>query len=293
MPGVFTDARGGRFDYYDYLYQAARAAQVAGFNGVYVPWDEQGEDSWIVTTALARRIEQLVFLPEVQPGFATPVYFAKLAASFQRFAGLRLAYKLDLELDPVLRRAHGEVLEGADFLAKAAEFVTATNGVTTERPYDFEGRFFGVEKGGLSGPLGVWPRLPLYTSGHTVELVEFGATHADVHWFELTADLPQLLERLTTSARAQRRQVRAGVRATVVSRATELAAKADAEGRNLAAGHLIGSYESVARRIEELTELGVSQFVFDGVPRLEEAYRLGEHVFPRLSAKTRPRRRAA
>ena len=45
---------------------------------------------------------------------------------------------------------------------------------------------------------------------------------------------------------------------------------------------LVGSYDQVAARLDELVELGVDAFILAGVPHLEEAYRVGEEVLPRL-----------
>jgi alkanesulfonate monooxygenase len=43
---------------------------------------------------------------------------------------------------------------------------------------------------------------------------------------------------------------------------------------------LVGGYESVAERILELYDAGLSLFFLAGYPHLEEAYRIGEHVLP-------------
>lgn len=45
---------------------------------------------------------------------------------------------------------------------------------------------------------------------------------------------------------------------------------------------LVGSYEQVAERLDELRELGVDAFILAGNPHLEEAYRVGEEVLPLL-----------
>ena len=45
---------------------------------------------------------------------------------------------------------------------------------------------------------------------------------------------------------------------------------------------LVGSHEEVADRIEEYHELGIDEFILSGYPHLEEAYRVGEGVFPAL-----------
>ncbi|GAB4067593.1 FMNH2-dependent alkanesulfonate monooxygenase [Ancylobacter sonchi] len=45
---------------------------------------------------------------------------------------------------------------------------------------------------------------------------------------------------------------------------------------------LVGDGATVAARIEEYAELGIESFIFSGYPHLEEAYRVGELVLPRL-----------
>jgi alkanesulfonate monooxygenase len=43
---------------------------------------------------------------------------------------------------------------------------------------------------------------------------------------------------------------------------------------------LVGSHQEVAARIRELQEIGFQEFIFGGLPHLEEAYRFGEGVMP-------------
>ncbi|MEV4377678.1 LLM class flavin-dependent oxidoreductase [Streptosporangium sp. NPDC049644] len=47
---------------------------------------------------------------------------------------------------------------------------------------------------------------------------------------------------------------------------------------------LVGSYPEVAERLREYAELGLSEFVLSGWPHLEEAWRVGDFVLPRLAA---------
>ncbi|MFF3501494.1 LLM class flavin-dependent oxidoreductase [Streptomyces sp. NPDC003247] len=55
---------------------------------------------------------------------------------------------------------------------------------------------------------------------------------------------------------------------------------------------LVGSHDEVAERLAEYWRLGVEEFVLSGYPHLEEAFRVGEEVAPRLRALTaaEPRR---
>jgi alkanesulfonate monooxygenase len=45
---------------------------------------------------------------------------------------------------------------------------------------------------------------------------------------------------------------------------------------------LVGSGETVAARMQEYIDLGIDSFILSGYPHLEEAYRVGELVLPRL-----------
>ncbi|MFD8597354.1 LLM class flavin-dependent oxidoreductase [Kitasatospora sp. NPDC059646] len=47
---------------------------------------------------------------------------------------------------------------------------------------------------------------------------------------------------------------------------------------------LVGSHDEVAARLAEYHALGVEEFVLSGYPHLEEAYRVGEEVVPRVRA---------
>jgi alkanesulfonate monooxygenase len=301
------DERRDHFTDFDYLFQVARAAESAGFTGAFVPWNEQGDDSWIVAASLVRQLRRLIFLPEIQPGFTTPVYLAKISSSFQRLSGNRLAWKIDLERDPAVRRAHGDRLVGADWLTRAGEYLEAARGVWTEEPFDYEGRFFAVEKGGLKGPLAGHPLPPTYTAGHSDEALSFAARHADVHLLEGAepAAVSAQIERLDLAVAQQlaskpidgqtRRVLKRGIRLSVIARHTAEEAREAVRGAGWASRPdlVAGSHEQVARRLDDLASLGIEQFVLEGTPHLEEAYRIGEHIFPKLTALTRPVARAA
>jgi len=305
--GGLRDERRGHFTDFDYLLQVARAAESAGFTGAFVPWDEQGDDSWIVAASLAREVRRLIFLPELEPGFATPVYLAKISTSFQRLAGDRLAWKIDLERDPAVRRAHGDHLVGADFFARAGEYLEAAKGVWTQDPFDYEGRFFAVEKGGLKGPLAGYPLPPTYTAGSSDEALAFAARHADVHLLDggepaaVSAQierLDQALARFVVSKpidEQPRRVVKRGIRLSVIARhsAEEAREAIRVAGWESRRDLVAGRHDQVAHRLDELASLGIDQFVLDGTPHLEEAYRVGEHVFPKLTAAARSVARAA
>ncbi len=209
-----------------------------------------------------------------------------MAASFQRLSQNRLDLKLDVELEPRARRAHGDFLDGPDWFERASEYLTTLKGVWTTRPYDFRGKFYDVEAGGLESPLSAVPLPRLFTAGQSDEALSLAAAHADIHLLPST-DLDVLepqIRRLERAFDHHGRKPKLGIRLRVVARHTEEEAfrDNDHEASDIA---LTGSYLRVASRLEAYARLGVTIFILDGRPSLEEAYRFGEHVLPRLRSR--------
>lgn len=322
------DERPGRYNYYDYLTQVARAAEAAGFTGLLVPFDPAGEDSWIVATSLARETPRLTVVPEFQPGFATAVYTAKLAVTFQRYTADRLGWKLALREDPDRAAALGDFTEPADRARRAEELLHIASGAWFNAPFSYKGQFFesagtgffNTTDSALRWGRGIeqrcFPRL--YLDGTSEAELALSARYADVHLLDDAepAAVAAAIEHISALAAADHRQVSFGVRLGVIARATGSEAWAEAAslwanslntssgladrqvGEHLysgfgdlgfrAAAGLVGSFEDVAARLGHYVELGVTTFVLDGIPRLEEAYRLGERVLPYVTTDILP-----
>jgi alkanesulfonate monooxygenase len=279
------DERPGRFTYADYAVQVARAADLAGFNGLLLPNDPDGDEPWVLGSALARETRHVKIVPEFSPRFASAVYAAKLSFTFQRFFNDRLGWMLQLD----------DAADEDRFL-RAQELLAVAEGVWGEAPFDFTGRFFAVSGGALFAlhrtqnvRAGIRRFPAVYASGDDEGLLAFSARHADVHVFAALEPrtLGGLLGRHRGLADEAGRAVRYGLRAPIVAR--EYAAEARTERDRIDAGYafehaLTGTYAEVAERLRAYADIGITAFVIDAVPRLEEAYRLGENLLPLLHA---------
>jgi alkanesulfonate monooxygenase len=180
LPPFLTDVRPA--DRLERPRQVARLAELAGLTGVVVPFHPDGLDPLVVAAALLRETSTVRVTAEFHPAVATPVYAAKLAASLQRFAGSRLAWRLRVDLDPVVARAQGDTLTGADRYARAAEFLTAAREIWRGTGVSFAGRFYQVLEGGLpASPRSARTFPRVYLSGTSPEAMALSAGHADVH----------------------------------------------------------------------------------------------------------------
>jgi alkanesulfonate monooxygenase len=312
--GGVSDPRGKRFNYYDYLHQVARAADLSGFDGVRISHDLQGEEAWIVAGYVARGTRRIKLVTEFDAAWGSAVYAAKNAASFQRFTGGRLAWQIAPGGAAGERRRHADYVDDAGVLPRIDEFLAVARGVLTTAPFNFKGKFFEVGEGGFRGTLANNPVPKVYLSGASEEAFALSARQADVHVLDAVA--PEVLReqaaRLTALAAAAGREVAIGLRISVVARETEdearrdaallqaqsaagadapAAAAAAAAGAAATAGHaaepgahgaLVGSFEQVTGRLAEYAAAGVSSFLLSAVPHLEEAYRFGENVLPAL-----------
>jgi len=242
-----TDARRDGYTYYDHLAQIARAAELTGFSGVFIPQTAAGEEPWIVAGALAREARRLRLLPALPAPFLSAVYAAKIAVSFQRLSGGRLAWHLVNEA-PGDKNWHGHRWSLTEQIARTDEFLDVVKGFWHGKPFTYHGRFFEVENGGFSAALSGQKLPVIVLSGETDEALALSAKHADVHLFPLepVAGIRERIARLDALAAARGRKLRYGIQADVVARHSDEEAWRDLRQRWRKANAVAVSIDGVA-----------------------------------------------
>jgi alkanesulfonate monooxygenase len=292
---VVTPLRPSAHNRFDYYAQITEAAAQTAFDGVFVAYRPEADESRIVAGALAREARRLEFVAEFPASVGSAVYAAKQATSFQRATHDRLAWAIAPDAEAASRGRDGDFVPQEQLGARLDEFLTVARGVHTERPFTFKGRHFEVENGGFEAPLNRVPFPAVFLQGESEEALDLSARHADVHLFRAgpPATIAGLIESLDTLAKRADRNVAFGVVQPVLAREDEAEAQLDAGRANLAPATLVGSFDAVAARLAELAGVGITHFVLSAEPSLEEAYRIGQHVLPRLRALLVPTRAAA
>lgn len=309
------------FTYYDLLVQVARAAELAGFDGLSIPQTSGGEEPLIVAGSLAQEVRRLKLLPSFPAQFIAPVYAAKIATSFQRLTTGRLAWHLHID-DGEDGAWHGRSRSREEQVARTGEFLDIVKGFWNEAPFDYKGTYYEVEKGGFAGPLAGQKLPEIHLSGDTEGELALAGRHADVYLLT-PAPLDELKARIAdVRARADGREVRFALAADIITRHSDEAAwdhlrrQWEAAGRRVQrlsgepadrpgfdsfrrsddqwAGFaalrgeegvgLVGSYDTVAATLADYARAGIDRFILGANPHLEEAYRVGEHVIPRIRA---------
>lgn len=332
QPHVFarTGVQRDGYTYFDQLAQIARAAELSGFDGLWIPHSPAGEETQVVASALARDARRLHFVPTLFTPLLSAVYSAKIAVSFQRLSGGRLDWNFGFEDAAPPRPWHGRQFPLAQQIERTGEFLTLVKGFWNDGPYDFKGRHYEVENGGFPPSL-QGQRLPrIHISGNHDEALALSARHADVHVLP-ALPLPALRARiaeLDALAAAQGRRLAYALETDIVVRHGDDAAWAELRrqwrlarqktvplhggaaadddtvdgfdaavaGPNLWSGFatlragaphgLVGGYDSIAERLGEYLDAGIGSLILSAPPHLEEAYRFGEFVVPRLRART-------
>lgn len=272
------DVRPAALNRYDYYAQIARAAALTHFDGLFVGYDPDADDSLIIAASVARATPDLLLVPEFPASVGSAVYSAKEAASFQRNVHQRLGWAIIPDLGSDQRARLADPLPDDALIERAREFLTVARGVHNQHPFDFKGEHFEVQRGGFTSPLDRVAFPPVFLRGESEEALELSAAQGDIHLFEAPprGELRNRIEQLDRSALARDRKVEFGIILQIAARELEV----DVPGES--AGTVVGTYDSVADQLAELAAMGVTHFVLSGSPSFEEANRVGQFLLPRL-----------
>ncbi|MYM22714.1 LLM class flavin-dependent oxidoreductase [Duganella sp. FT135W] len=219
------------FGYIDYLSQVARAAEISGFHGALIPIFRFTDEPWMVAAALARETRRLRLLIALQPHFIQPAYAAQMAASLQRISRGRVEWNVISGGDPSAQRGYGDFSAHDERYARTSEFLDVVRGVNAGAPFDYEGKHYQVQGGGLLEPL-VQQAVPrIWLAGASDASMQVASRHADIHltWGEPLAKQREVIEatRRAFDAKGVEREIRFGMRIDILARETEEQAWAD------------------------------------------------------------------
>ena len=292
LPALIRDVRRPSQNRFDYYAQVAVAVAQTGFDGLYLPHRDTADDTRIVAAAVAREARRIALIPEFPASVGSAVYAAKQAATFQRHTGGRLGWAIAPDADAAARAARGDHVADGDLAPRLADFLTVARGVHGHKPFTFKSPFFEVENGGFDDPLTRVAFPTVYLQGEREEDLAISARLGNVHLFRPSGDLGGLIAALDGLARQAGRAVAHGLIQPVLARETGAEAEAEAARTPQPVGAIVGGYGAVADRLAALVAQGISHIVLSATPQLEEAYRIGQHVLPRLRARLTPARAA-
>ena len=279
-------------------------------------------EAWTAAAALAEATERIEIITAIKPTLYHPVVFAKLALGVEAISRGRLSINLvNAWFQPELERAGIPFVPHDERYAYGEEWLSVVTRLFEGQRVTHDGRFFSIEDYLLRPTRVHRPRPQIYLGGESEAARSLAARGADV-WF-INGQPPENVRALIADASARRRigpPLRYGLAAFVIARPTdEEATQALAEAWERAgqdtelvqellrhadpraemfktfakypsigtnggtAAGLVGSYDRVAQRIAEFSDLGVETFMLQFQPFEAEMRRFAERVRPLLA----------
>jgi len=220
-PGFASGASDGS-TFADHLADIARAAEISGFYGGLLVSFPNTDDPWTIAPALARETKTFRFMIAFQPGFIAPAHAARLSASLQRVSGGRLVYNVISGGGGPAQLWWGDRVAHDDRYARTSEFLDVLKGVWQQRPYDYRGRFYQIERGGLAPQLAAQPIPEIYFSGSSDAAIAAAGRHADYYLSHLEPwdGLREKLDRVRDRTAAEGRRAKFALRFDILARPT-------------------------------------------------------------------------
>ena len=131
VPTLFRDVRAAS-NRYDYYAQIAQAAAQTAFDGLFLPYRAESDDSQIIAAAIARETPRLALIPEFPAWVGSAVYAAKQAVSFQRLAHERLGWAIAPPADALVRARDADHVPEDQLVERTEEFLNVARGVHGE-----------------------------------------------------------------------------------------------------------------------------------------------------------------
>nr|ART37393.1 E110 [uncultured bacterium]ART38452.1 G406 [uncultured bacterium] len=284
------------------------------------PFDATADqlDAWTVAAGLATITRHIELMPAVRAAFKHPVIVAKMAGSIDQMSGGRAALNLVSGWWQQESEAMGlPTIPHDERYHRSEEFLTVLKGLWTQQHFSFTGRFYQITDVTLAPAPVSQPHPTIYLGGESDEAQRLAAKFADVYLINgrPVAETKTLVDRVRALAAAEGRDLQFGISAFVIGRETREVAQAEHDrlyalrseeaipgvdrqvvmirtyayargyvGSNggTAAG-LVGTPQDIAERLQEFLDIGVTTFLLQFHPMLEEMARFGEQVVPLLA----------
>lgn len=274
-------------------------------------------ESWMVAAALAPITKSIELIVASRSAYRHPALVAQMGANLDHISGGRFAINVvsgwwghEHEMAGVPFPAHDERYD------LSAEVMEILRGYWTEDSFDFSGKYFEI-KGGVTMPKPT-KRPTFYFGGESKAALRLAGRAADFFLFNGRPldEAKTLMSSVNREADVNRRVLHHGMSAFVVCRETDDEAEAELKrlssmvsgrrpelsGVDKAAQHkqtsvrsggvgsnggtaagLIGSPETVAKRIMAFHEAGVELLLLQFHPMFEEMERFASEVMPLLN----------
>lgn len=283
------------------------------------PFDAEKDqlETWTSTAGLATITKHIELMPAVRPTFKHPVLVAKMANNIDHMSNGRMSINLVSGWWQKESDAMGlPSLAHDDRYRRSEEYLTILKGLWTQPHFSFSGQYYQVNDVTLAPPPVRRPHPKIYLGGESDLAQRLAAKFADEYLINgrPVEETKALIDHVRPYVAACGRELQFGISAFVICRHTEeealaeharlhaLRAEEAIEGvdrkvimirtyayRSGAVGSnggtdagLVGTPQQIADRLKAFLDIGVTTFLLQFHPMLEEMQRFGEQVVPLL-----------
>ena len=295
-----------------FAFQALTFAEQNGFSVTLVAERWLGPDhaAWILATALACATSRMEIMVAAHPGLVTPQAVAKMGATLDRISGGRFSMNVVNGWWPEEMNIFGNgawLDEPSARYGRMDEFISAVRRLWTEDAPHMDGAFFKLDGTRLPLRPVQYPCPPIYAASRSEPGKETIARYCDC-WFaeydpdfrQCEANMAKVADDITDMRRRAARHgrgMRFGLSAHVICADDDAAAITEAEAleaygatnrialtsaKALGAG-LIGTPETVARRIDQYAAMGVDTLMLRFHPMMEGLETFARRIKPLLT----------
>jgi FMNH2-dependent dimethyl sulfone monooxygenase len=275
-------------------------------------------ECWTTAAALASVTQKLELMNAIRPGFRLPAITAKMAANIDQISSGRFSLNVvSAWWEQEMREYGGAWVAHGERYERTREFIQVMQGMWTEDEFSFEGNYYKVEKAHLEPKPVTKPWPLLYAGGESEDAKQMISRFCD--GYLMHGDPPENVKPKVDEMEGRRRELGLnpmvyGIAAYAICRSSEhevrreidrICEVKDAAGyfgfkdfttqsqlereltlrdysvsnRGLRTG-LTGTPEQIAERIIEFRNAGVTIFLMQMSPMLEELERFAEEVIP-------------
>lgn len=213
----------------EYRIELARAAEKAGYDSILSITTHRNFEPFVATSFLAAQTSRIKFITAVRPGFTHPSWVAQQAATFQEMSNDRLYINVVTGSQEAELRALGETVDKAGRYARTNEFFEVLKLCFKGEPFDYEGEYYSIEKGGLPSPIKVPPKL--FIGGSSDDGVAVAGKNANIHlsYSETPPLIAETIGRVREQAEHYGRDIEFGILISVIARETAKEAWAETD----------------------------------------------------------------
>ena len=166
----------------NYVTEAARAHEAAGFDLVLVGYSSSSAEGFLVALHAAEQTKRLGYLIAHRPGFVAPTLMARKIATFDHLTGGRLAVHIITGKTDDEQEGDGDFTPKGERYRRAAEYLEIDEvGLVEREPFDFAGEFYRVNGAHSDVRPLQKPHPPLFFGGASEGALEMGARLCDVY----------------------------------------------------------------------------------------------------------------